>query len=169
MNTMEMIVAIGSGNVIGRAGGMPWSAPADLKRFKSITTGNALVLGRKTFETSLGGKALPNRDHFVLSTSPGWKVANDRVFECSSVDSMDARISKWRSENPDKKIFLAGGAEIYKLLADRVTDIHVSWIPGSFTGDTYLDLDSVLDMSTFKLLKQELSSDHMYQHWGIHK
>lgn len=162
---LELIIAIGQNNVIGFKGGMPWRAPLDMKRFVSLTSGHALVMGRTTYQTGLGSKPLPKRDHFILSRDTGWRSAGERVFECYGIDHLAKRLADYPE---DKKIFLAGGAEIYSLLMPFVSKIHVSWIHGEHKGDTHFDLfKEVGGLDRVKLINQEINLEHIYQEFDV--
>jgi dihydrofolate reductase len=113
---IALIVARAANGVIGREGQLPWHIPADLKRFKALTMGSAMIMGRKTFESLPG--LLPGRRHIVLTrgnwTAPGTEVAHD-VEDALALAGSDA--------------FVIGGADIFGLfepLADRweLTEVH---------------------------------------------
>ena len=74
---LSIIVAIANENVIGKDNKLIWHLPEDLKRFKQITTGHKIIMGRKTFESL--GRVLPNRKHIVLSTNKDYKIDNENV------------------------------------------------------------------------------------------
>ncbi len=118
--------AISGHGVIGKNNQLPWRCSDDLKFFKATTMGNAIVMGRKTFESI--GKPLPDRENIVLShsdlsTSPGIKV----------VHSIDAAL-----ENSSKpNIFIIGGAELFSQTMDRIDGIYLTKIPGTYEGDVY--------------------------------
>ncbi len=104
--------------VIGRDGKLPWHMPADLRRFKQRTTGHAVIMGRKTWDT-LNGRPLPGRANIVVTRDAAFSAEGVIV-----VHSMDGAIDAARRERPDAdEIFVAGGAEIYRLalpMADRI-------------------------------------------------
>lgn len=115
-----LVVAVADNGVIGAEGTMPWHLPADLRRFKALTTGKPMIMGRKTFESLPG--LLPGRRHIVLTRAAGW-----------TEDGAE------RADSPHQALALAnaphiavvGGAEIYRLflpLADRIewTEIHAA-------------------------------------------
>jgi dihydrofolate reductase len=113
-----MIVAIADNGVIGDAGAMPWHIPADLRRFKALTMGKPMVMGRKTFESLPG--VLPGRRHIVLTRDKHWDEDGAEVVH-------SAREALQLANAPH--VAIIGGAEIYRLflpLADRIelTEIH---------------------------------------------
>lgn len=125
MKELYLIAAMTKDRVIGSGGKMPWHVPQDLQLFRKITTGNIVVMGRKTYESI--GKPLPDRENIVLSRKPieGVKV-------CGSI--LEAvRIG----EQSDKKLFFIGGAEIYGQVINIVSHMLISWINESYKGDSY--------------------------------
>lgn len=120
---LSIIVAIGKNNEIGKDNDLLWRLPADLKRFKSITTGHAIVMGRKTFE-SLPKGALPNRTNVVLSRNTSFHPENTLVYS-----SLDAALIHLRDE---EEVFIIGGAELYRQtlpIADKLylTKVHATF------------------------------------------
>jgi dihydrofolate reductase len=110
---ITLLVAYSANRVIGKDGKLPWHLPEDLKRFKQLTMGHHIVMGRKTWESI--GRLLPGRHHIIVSRRPGYRVEGAEV-----VHSLDAAIAAARG---DDEIFVIGGGEIFALampLADRV-------------------------------------------------
>ncbi|TCK60759.1 dihydrofolate reductase [Seleniivibrio woodruffii] len=125
MKELYLIAAMTKDRVIGSDGKMPWHIPQDLKMFRKITTGNIVVMGRKTYESI--GKPLPERENIVLSHTPV-----EGVTVCGSI--LEAvRIG----ELSDKKLFFIGGAEVYGQVINIVSHMLISWINGSHKGDSY--------------------------------
>ena len=126
-----LILAMGRGGVIGAEGGLPWRIPEDLQRFKDLTIGKPVIMGRKTFESL--GKALPGRRNIVLTRDAGWSAIDADV-------AHDPESALWIAD-PDATgtdIAVIGGAEIYRLFepfADRaeLTEVH-----GDYAGDTFV-------------------------------
>jgi dihydrofolate reductase len=110
---ITLLVAYAANRVIGKDGKLPWHLPEDLKRFKRLTMGHHIVMGRKTWESI--GRLLPGRHHVIVSRRPGYRVAGAKV-----VQSLDAAIA---SADGDDEVFVIGGGEIFALampLADRI-------------------------------------------------
>jgi dihydrofolate reductase len=112
-------VARADNGIIGRDGGLPWRLPEDLKRFKAMTMGKPMVMGRKTFESF--PRPLPGRRHLVLTRDPAWAAEGAEV-----VRSVDEAIA---TAGDVEEIAVIGGAEIFALfmpLADRIelTEVH---------------------------------------------
>ena len=109
--------------VIGRDGALPWRLPADLKRFKAMTMGLPMVMGRKTFESF--PSPLPGRRHIVLTRDRTWSAAGAEVVH--SVDEALARAGE--------EVAVIGGAEIFALLLDRADRVELTEVHASPAGD----------------------------------
>lgn len=120
-----IVVAVSENGIIGRDGDMPWRLSTDLKRFKALTLGKPMVMGRKTYE-SIGGKPLPGRPHVVISRQaqidhPDVTMAHS-LAEAVTIAEDLARVSG------GSEIIIAGGGEIYAqsmAIADRLCITHV--------------------------------------------
>jgi len=122
------ILARAANGAIGLGGGLPWKIPSDLRRFKALTMGTALVMGRKTF-ASLPG-LLPGRRHIVLTRSHGWRADGAEV-------AHDADEALHRAGN--SAVSIVGGAEIYRLMMPHTTRIELTEIHAEVPGDTFVD------------------------------
>lgn len=129
---ITIIVAIANNYAIGNKGELIYHIPADLKRFKALTSGHTVIMGRKTFE-SLPKGALPNRRNIVLTRNGELKFAGAETF--TSIDEAIAHCSE------DEQIFIIGGAEIYRQalpIADRLELTRIYATPSE--ADTYFPL-----------------------------
>lgn len=107
--SLLLVAAVARNGVIGANGGLPWRLSSDLKRFKALTWGKPLVMGRKTFESI--GRALPGRETIVVTRDPGF--ASPGVFVARELDAaLDRAYERARAMSVDE-IIVAGGAEIY--------------------------------------------------------
>jgi len=107
-----IICALGSNRAIGRGNALLWRLPSDLKRFKTLTLGHPIVMGRKTYDSI--GRPLPGRTNIVITRNPGWQAAG-----CVPVTSWDAARAVARQAPGGDEVFVIGGAQIYALaLAD---------------------------------------------------
>ena len=104
--TLSLIVAVSNNGFIGKNGSLPWQISEDLKRFRKITSNSVVIMGKNTFSSI--GKALPNRENVIVSTT--LKSANG----CFIVRSLDEAINLAKEIFPNKDIFLIGGYAIYK-------------------------------------------------------
>jgi len=125
---IAMIVARAANGVIGRDGDLPWRLPDDLKRFKAITMGKPVVMGRKTWD-SLPKKPLPGRTNIVITNNADFKAEGAVV-----VTSLDAAIEAAEKEKPSE-IMIIGGSTIYKQAMARASTIYLTAIHQAFEGD----------------------------------
>jgi dihydrofolate reductase len=124
---ITMIAAAGANNELGKDGDLVWHLPDDFKRFKSLTTGHHIIMGRKTFESF--PKPLPNRTHIILTRDKNYKAEG-----CIVVHDMETALAATiGDENP----FIIGGGEIYKLGLELADRIELTRVHGSFNVDTY--------------------------------
>ena len=126
---LSIIVAKGKNNIIGKENKLVWSLPADMKRFRELTTGHVIIMGRKTFQSL--GKILPNRKHVVFTQNPDFKVDDENVQIVHSMLEIKEYIDN------DEENFVIGGAMIYSLLMPHVTKMYVTEINKDFEGDTF--------------------------------
>jgi len=124
---ITIIVAYAKNHVIGNEGNLPWHLSDDLKRFRQLTMGHHIVMGRKTWESI--GRLLPGRKHIIISRKPGYAVAGAKV-----VDSLEGAMAAARN---DSEIFVIGGGEIYALVLPIADRILATEVQGKFEGDTY--------------------------------
>ena len=123
------MAALAANGVIGRDGELPWSLPADLRRFRSLTTGHHLLVGRKTWESI--GRPLPERRILVLSRSDEL----DLPATVERVGSLDEGIRRARARGEDE-LFVAGGAEVYRLALPLADRMYLTRVEGRPAGDT---------------------------------
>ena len=126
---LSIIVAIANENVIGKDNKLIWHLPEDLKRFKEITSGHKIIMGRKTFESL--GRVLPNRKHIILCNDMKMKIDNDNVEILDDISKLDKYI------NSEEECFVIGGATIYKLLMPYTNKMYITKINQNFDGDVY--------------------------------
>lgn len=126
---LSIIVAIAENNVIGKNNQLIWHLPEDLKRFKQLTTGHTIIMGRKTFESL--GRVLPNRKHIVLCQSNILKIQDENVEVISDIKLLDKYIQS------EEENFVIGGASTYRLLMPYVNKMYITKIHQSFEGDVY--------------------------------
>lgn len=126
---LSIIVAVAKNNVIGKDNKLIWHLPEDLKRFKKLTTGHTIIMGRKTFESL--GRVLPNRKHIVLTNNSNMKIENENVEVISDIKLLDSYINS-KEEN-----FIIGGASTYSLLMPYANKMYITKIDEEFEGDVY--------------------------------
>ena len=143
--TLSIIAILSANDVIGRDNTLPWHMPADLKRFKSLTMGHHLIMGRKTYESI--GRPLPGRINVVVTRSAGF--APDGVAVARSVDEA---ISKAEATG-DPEIFIGGGADVFAQTLHRADRMYLTRIHEDFAGDTFFpEFD---DVAEWKLIDAE--------------
>ncbi|RDK83855.1 dihydrofolate reductase [Marinirhabdus gelatinilytica] len=124
---ITMIAAAGQNNELGKDNDLVWHLPDDFKRFKQLTTGHYIIMGRKTFESF--PKPLPNRTHVVITRNKDYKKESAVV-----VHSLDAALLKAAS---DVQPFVIGGGEIYNMAMDVADKIELTRVHGTFDADTF--------------------------------
>ena len=143
------IVAVADNGVIGRANGLPWRLPDDLKRFKALTMGHALLMGRRTYDSI--GRALPGRLNLVLTRNPGWRASG-----CEAVASLEAA----QERAGELTLFVIGGAEVFSLSWPIVSQLELTEVHADVEGDTRLEgFDRRLWRETFR---QERAADERH-------
>ena len=123
---ITLILAIADNGVIGRNGAIPWRISDDLKRFKQLTLGKPVVMGRKTWD-SLPKKPLPERTNIVVTRQPGWK--GEGAIAASSLDDALAQAAQ------AAEVMVIGGAEIYRAALSRAQRIELTEVHRPFEGD----------------------------------
>jgi dihydrofolate reductase len=126
---LSILAAMASNHVIGRNNALPWHLSADLKRFKSLTMGQIIIMGRKTYESI--GRPLPGRINLIVSRQSGFSVSGATVI--GSVEEALAACSPYQ----DKEIFIIGGAELYQQTLMRCQRLYLTEIQKEFEGDAF--------------------------------
>lgn len=126
---LSAIAAMAENRVIGLNNHMPWHLPADLKHFKTVTSGHPVLMGRKTFISI--GKPLPNRANIILTRDKQFSAQ-----DCLVVSHPDAALSMAQELDQDE-VFVIGGAEIYRQLLPRVQRLYLTIIHHHFEGDAF--------------------------------
>lgn len=136
--------------LIGNGMKLPWHIPEDLKRFKQLTEGYPLLMGRRTFESILAqfGKPLPGRRHIVLTRHP--ERVEHPVAECFT--SIDEALEALKNET---KVYIAGGAEVYKEFLERADRLELTIVEGEYDGDTYFPPWKYLVGTRFTLIEEQ--------------
>ena len=133
----SIVAAVAENGVIGKDGWMPWTIPADLKHFKELTSGNIVIMGRKTYETI--GKPLPNRHNIVISkTLPSGSLGSKVIIARGLREAMEsAEYVNEINGNGVLEAFIIGGGEIYKESIDKVDTMYITIVSGDPDGDTH--------------------------------
>ncbi len=128
---VTLVVAAARNGVIGRGGALPWRLPSDLKRFKALTLGKPVLMGRKTFQSI--GRPLPGRPNLVISRDVGFDAPGIRVF--SGLDSALAAAQAMAAEAGVGEVCVIGGAEIYAQALPLAGRIHLTRVDLAPEGD----------------------------------
>lgn len=142
MPKVTLIAAAGENNELGKDNDLVWHLPDDFRRFKQLTTGHYIIMGRKTFETF--PQLLPNRTHVIITRKKDF-AANGAIV----VHSLDAALEASKS---DPQPFVIGGGEIYKLSLPKADRIELTRVHGTFDADTYFP---EFDEDEWKLISSE--------------
>ncbi len=126
---VALVVAMGENRVIGKAGGLPWHIPGDLKLFKKTTMGKPIIMGRKTWESL--GRALPGRTNIVISRDPAYSAEGAEV--ARSLDQALAVAAALSGE----EIMVIGGAEIYRLALPKADRLYLTEVALKPDGDAF--------------------------------
>ena len=141
---ISIIVAIAENNAIGKDNDLLWHIPSDLKRFKKITSGHTVIMGRRTFE-SLPRRPLPNRRNIVITD------IRDEMFEgCEMAYSIDEALAK--CESPEEN-FVIGGASVYRQFLRYADRLYLTLVKKSYDGDVFFP---EIDFSQWRLSSSEV-------------
>ncbi|MFL5352178.1 dihydrofolate reductase [Archangium sp.] len=138
---LAAIVAMAANRCIGKDNTLPWRLPADLKRFKQLTMGHTLVMGRKTYESI--GRPLPGRTMVVLTRQKDYAPEGVQV-----AHSLEQALELARGG----EVFIAGGADLYQQTLGRVRRLYLTRIERDYEGDTFFP---EMDLSGWRLVEEE--------------
>lgn len=144
---ISIIVAIAENNAIGLENQLLWHIPEDLKRFKRLTTGHTIVMGKRTFE-SLPIRPLPNRRSIVITD-----VAGEQIPGCVMAYSIDEAIEKME---PGQENFIIGGGSVYRQFLPLADKLYLTMVKKSFHADTFFP---EIDFSEWKTIEKTDSQD----------
>ena len=157
---ISAIVAVSENNVIGRDGHLPWHLSQDLKRFKAITTGHAIILGRKNYDDI--GRPLPNRTNYVLSRNKEFQAPGCIV--CSSLgEAIEAARAAGETE-----CFIIGGAAVYREAMPQVEKLYLTKVLSHVDGDVFFpDWEGDFEKVSEELFQADEKNDFptVFQIW----
>ncbi len=145
--SISLVVAASTNNVIGIAGDLPWHLSDDLKRFKSLTMGKPIVMGRKTFESI--GRALPGRQNIVITRQSEFAADG-----CDIVSSPEAAIA---AADDAQEVMIIGGGEIYRLFLPLANRIYLTRVEVVLEGDTVFP--AIDESDWLEITRNEYSAD----------
>lgn len=147
-----LVAALGRNRVIGAGGRMPWHLPADLKRFKAVTMGHPVVMGRRTFESI--GRALPGRRSIVVSRTLERVPAG-----CELAGSLDEALEKAGRDTA----MLIGGGELYRAALSRATRMELTFVDARPEGDAYFPAWNHADWDVVAMSARPADADNEYR------
>lgn len=127
MSCLSLIVAISANRVIGINNTLPWHLPEDLKRFRALTTGHHIIMGRKTYESL--NRLLPGRTTVIVTRNPDYRIEGALI-----AHSLQEAITLCGN---DEEVFLIGGAELYKDGLQLADKLYITEIKASYEGDAF--------------------------------
>ena len=157
---ISIIVATDDKRGIGRGNELMWKIPEELKRFKEITTGHPIIMGRKTHESI--GRILPNRTNIIVTRDNEYRVEGAKV-----VHSLEAAIELAKNEEGSEEVFIIGGGQIYEQSLGEADKLYLTRVEGDFSADTFFP-----DYSNFKQTKKDgphESNGHTYTFYEYEK
>ncbi|EJN04052.1 dihydrofolate reductase [Phyllobacterium sp. YR531] len=135
---ISFVVAIAQNGVIGRDNDLPWRLSSDLKRFKAITMGKPIIMGRKTWDSL--GRPLPGRTNIVVTRDAAFNV--DGVISARSVDEALLIAGSHAGADHVNEICIIGGGEIFRQSIGRADRLYVTWVLSNIEGDVHFpDID----------------------------
>ena len=147
-----LVAAIGENGEMGVNNALLWHLPGDLPRFKKMTMGHPIIMGRKTFDSI--GKALPGRLNIVLSANTDWQ--KDEVITVNSIE----KAIDTAKQNKAEKVFVIGGGQIYKLFLPYATQLELTEVFDAPMADTYFPNFSGQDFKEVSRVKIRDSQPH---------
>lgn len=142
MSKISIIAAVADNYAIGKSNKLPWHLPADLRHFKQLTTGHAVLMGKRTYE-SLPNGPLPNRKNIVL-TSVLSEGVNEGYYEA---DSLEDALELCEHED---NVFIIGGGAVYRQSLDIADSMYITWVHAEFAADAFfpeIDFDQWIEVS----------------------
>lgn len=153
MRLVTLVVATDLNGCIGKGNAIPWRMPADMKRFKTLTTGHAVIMGRKTYESI--GKPLPNRANIVMTRDTAFKPEGVEVAK----NTLQAFLLAGKAY-PNSEIMVIGGAEIYREMACFATRVVLTTIDTKVEGgDAFFPFDELLDLGLSRSAEETFDPD----------
>jgi dihydrofolate reductase len=140
---VALIAAVAENGVIGARGGLPWRVKADFQRFRSVTMGKPLIMGRKTFESI--GRALDGRDNIVVTRQPSF--ARDDIATASGLDEAVSVARTRAAARGVEEVFVIGGGELFREAMPLASRLYITHIEAAPQGDIYFPQISATDWS----------------------
>jgi dihydrofolate reductase len=152
VTAVSIVVATDDHGGIGLGGGLPWHLPEDLKRFKALTMGKPIVMGRRTHDSI--GRPLPGRHNIVISRQPGLRIEG-----CTVVDSLDAALA---AAGPVPEVVVIGGADVYRLALPGAETLYLTRVHADVGADTFFPALDAADWE--EVAREECPADERHAH-----
>ena len=149
---ISIIAALAENRVIGVNNALPWRLPNDLKHFRRLTTGHAIILGRKNYESI--GKPLPERTNIIITRNRDFRADG-----CLIAHSLDEALALAKN---DPEIFVIGGAEIYRAALARTNRLYLTRVHATIAGDTYFPEFDETEWREISRERHERDERHAY-------
>lgn len=172
--SLTAVVAIARNGVIGLNNTMPWHLPEDLRRFKRLTTGHPVLMGRKTYDSIVSqlGRPLPGRPHWVISRQADWAPAPEHALQVQVAGSLAEAMAAAASAHPDQTLILVGGAQIYQqaLADDLLETIELTLVAAEPDGDAFFPLETLRDPERWTWTRAEDSpANEACEFWRLRR
>jgi dihydrofolate reductase len=152
VTAVSIVVATDDHGGIGLGGRLPWHLPDDLRRFKALTIGKPIVMGRRTHDSI--GRSLPGRQNIVISRQPGLLIE-----DCTVVESLDAALA---AAGPVPEVVVIGGADVYRLALPRAQTLHLTRVHAIVGADTFFPALDAADWE--EVAREEHPADERHAH-----
>jgi dihydrofolate reductase len=152
VTAVSIVVATDDHGGIGLGGRLPWHLPEDLKRFKALTMGKPIVMGRRTHDSI--GRPLPGRHNIVISRQPGLRIEG-----CTVVDSLDAALA---AAGPVPEVVVIGGADVYRLALPCAETLYLTRVHADVGADTFFPALDAADWE--EVAREECPADERHAH-----
>jgi dihydrofolate reductase len=152
VTAVSIVVATDDRGGIGLGGTLPWHLPDDLRRFKALTMGKPIVMGRRTHDSI--GRALPGRQNIVISRQPGLRIEG-----CTVVDSLDAALA---AAGPVPEVVVIGGADVYRLALPGAQTLHLTRVHADAGADTFFPALDAADWE--EVAREDRPADERHAH-----
>jgi dihydrofolate reductase len=149
---ISLIAAVARNGVMGRAGGLPWRLPDDLRRFKALTMGKPVIMGRRTYESI--GRALPGRLNIVLTRQPGFRADG-----CAVVATPEDTL---RAAGEAGEAIVIGGAEVYRAFLPLATRLYLTEVDADVVGDVRFPAWNPEDWIETSRARHEADAEHAF-------
>jgi dihydrofolate reductase len=152
VTAVSIVVATDDHGGIGLGGTLPWHLPDDLRRFKALTMGKPIVMGRRTHDSI--GRALPGRQNIVISRRPGLRIEG-----CTVVDSLDAALA---AAGAVPEVVVIGGADVYRLAIPCAKSLHMTRVHADVGADTFFPALDAADWEEVSREERPADERHAY-------